>query len=178
MTITAFASIQTRLWRGYDDPGLPVGMWLAHGQVVGDASGGEQQVGFDFQAEDAPVSSRFWNIEQIDSHKNSTITLAAFISSLNFDRDGAASTITRRDWLFTYVNNLRSVAAIDYVQLPKMPIFLGNSTFEEGIASQVFIGTANVLNVVLVVTIQGYIWEARSILSQGGLRRPLDTLYG
>jgi len=70
------------------------------------------------------------------------------------------------------------VAAMTEAVYFPLPLFLGGAAPVPALAAQVEVGTNNVNMATLLVTIQGYIWEPRSVQAEGGLRRPIDSLYG
>lgn len=177
MTVSVFATPFPRPWRGYDEPGLPTGMYIAQGTVLGDASGGDQIVIFEFQDEDAATSVRYWNIEQFECHIDAESTVNSFIEFNNFDSEGLTE-IRDRELTFDLAANARGFSAVLYNQLPQFPIFLGGTTRTPGGVSQVLVGAGNSNGRTLDATIQGFIWEPRSLLGPGGLRRPADSLYG
>jgi len=59
-----------------------------------------------------------------------------------------------------------------------LPLFLGSVAPVASLAATIEVGADNIDATSFTVTIQGYIWEPRSIQAPGGLRRPVDSLYG
>jgi len=178
MSVGVTEPVVPRMWRGYDDPGLPVGNWIATGFVVGNGTGGVMTVDLLFKPEDQPSSGRFYNLEQFDIFRTNTITASGFLVLDNFEQLGSL-TITTRQWRFELQDNGNGVGAIHYQEgFPKLPLFLGQSSRVASLNSVMQVGVINVNIVVLTVVAQGYIWEPRSIMAPGGLRRPLDSLYG
>jgi len=55
-------------------------------------------------------------------------------------------------------------------------VFLGGQV-SAGVVTRVGFRTTNVTGTVLAFNAQGYYWGPRSILADGGLRRPLDGMY-
>lgn len=178
MSVNTNVSLQTRMWRGYTDPGLPVGGYVANGTVVGDATGGNEQLTFIFKESGEPSSGRFYSIEQMDGHITNAVQTNVAMEANNFDRLGPFL-IASRVWRVELHITGNGQAAIHYQQgMPPMPLFLGQISRLAGPVSRFIVEVDNVLAEVFVWTIQGYIWEPRSILVEGGLRRPLDALYG
>lgn len=177
MTISVLNGISIRPWRGYDDPGLPVGMWFAQNAVVGDASAGDMIVIFIFKGEAEPISGRFFNVEQFNAvHSSSTSKLGHIIAN-NWETIGPFGLIDRQ-WRFGMASNANDVSALDErIHFP-LPLFLGSAAPIADLPAQIEVGIDNVDLTSLVVTMQGYIWEPRSIQAPGGLRRPVDSLYG
>lgn len=178
MTIIVQAVILPRQWRGYDDPGLPVGMFIAQGIVTGDASGGRMAIQFLFRPEGIPVSGRFFNIEQMEAtHTPPVADGAVDLNAAEFDLIGS-TTLIDRFWRLEHRSN-GVVGALTWERAPNLlPLFLGAPRRDAAFASQFNVGTLNTLNQTWSVTIQGYIWEPRSVMAEGGLRRPVDSLYG
>lgn len=177
MTVSISTHVQQRPWRGYDDPGLPVGMYIAQNAVTGDASGGDMSVIFEFRGEGSAASGRFFNIEQIECHHSVSTTKSLAMQAVNWDLVGPAG-LVNREWEAQLANNSNSIAAMTTSRQFPLPIFLGITAPVPSLAAQVILSIDNVDLTSLVATIQGYIWEPRSVLSQGGLRRPVDSLYG
>lgn len=177
MTVIFDAHVQQRTWRGYDDPGLPVGMYITQGSVLGDLSGGNQLVIHSFKGEDEAASGRFYNIEQLDAHFTAAVPTIMFMRALNWEISGPTGLINRQ-WRALLQDNDNGVAAMMNDAAFPLPLFLGIIAPVDSLAVQLEVGTDNADGQTLFVTIQGYIWEARSVLAEGGLRRPMDALYG
>ena len=175
MSVVADFPLIQRPWKGYSDPGLPVGMWVAQGTILGDASGGSQAVIFTIKGEGQPLGARFYNVEQVECNFTDQGNFPAELSIQNMDVIGSTGLVTRRlhfDLLTDGVTNSGLQTNTIHV-----PIFLGRPQLI-GIAAELVFATPNQLNETLFATAQGYIWEPRSLLTDGGLRRPLDSLYG
>jgi len=179
VTVVANFTITPRFWRGYDDPSLPVGQYLAQGSVIGDATGGRSSCIFIFHFEGDPVSGRLFNIEQMNCSRVGGITTrAGHIISENFGRVGPTG-LLRQEYVFQMIPNAGITgAAVSYERLPRFPIFLGQGAAVPGIASQVIVGSTNVDTETVVATIQGYIWESRSLMAAGGVQRPIQSVFG
>lgn len=179
MTVVAQTGIFQRTWRGYDDPGLPVGMYMSSTSVLGDTSGGSSTIQFIFRAEAAPVTGRFYNIEQLDVNRVGTQQREGFLQSFNFESVGPTGLVNFERRLVLEPNNGTFGSALDHGQLGfRLPLFLGSPQALADLEAQVNIGFNNADGVTILATIQGYIWEPRSIMAEGGLRRPIDSLYG
>ena len=178
MTIAVSTTIRRRPWRGYDDPGLPVGMYVGQHTVAGDASGGDMIIFFDFKGEGEPVSGFFFNVEQINVFASVTTVTIAHAVATNWETIGDAGLVNRQ-WKLGMQNNLNDVSALDSDTYFPLPLFLGSVAPIASLAATLEFGTDN-LGVAesFTATIQGYIWEPRSIQAEGGLRRPVDSLYG
>lgn len=176
MTVTAINSISPRPWRGYDDPGLPVGMYFAQNAVTGDASGGLMNVFFTFKGEGEPVSGRFYNLEQINIFHSDPAAKVGRVVVSNFETLGPVGLVNRQR-KFNLTSNASVSAMGDLLYFP-LPWFLGSVAPVVSLAADLQVGILNVDLTSLVVSIQGYIWEPRSVQAEGGLRRPVDSLYG
>jgi len=178
MSVTTSTGVFPRMWRGYDDPGLPVGAWIAHAVSVGNATGGINQCEFLFKAEDTPVTGRFYSLEQADAFLTAETLQAGFLTLDNFEQLGPFIIATRQ-WRFEFQTNANGVAAIHFNEgFPELPLFLGQTPRIASFDAAMRIGATNVNIVVLSAVVQGFIWEPRSIMAEGGLRRPTDSVYG
>lgn len=155
-------------------------MYVAQASAVGDGTGGDLRIIFRFKTEGGPVSARFFNIEQISLFLDlsAETTKNCALNCAGFDRVGN-EVMQDREWSGQLTNNTRSgITALIYDRLPPFPIFLGQSDISPGGSSSVGMGTDNVDTEVLRGTIQGYIWDPRSVSAEGGLQRPVQSLYG
>ncbi len=177
MTIFAETTVRQRLWRGWQDPGLPVGAYIASITVTGDASGGSEFIDFNFAGEGEPVSGRFYNIEQVSSHVAPAASAVGSMTAINWESVGPTG-LADRVWLLSWITDGVTAGAMDSQHNPKIPVFLGQPQPIPDLASVVRFLTINVLNRVLFAQIQGYIWQPRSVSVDGGLRRPVEALYG
>jgi len=178
MSVNVTQTIVPRMWRGWEDPGLPIGAWIASGFRIGDATGGNNQVSFDFKFGGDASSGRFYNLEQVDAFQNTATAVNVAMQAENFDRIRPPFVSSIRRWRFRLELDGDGAAAIDVTSLPNLPIFLGQVARLASERSTMTFQINNVDTVSWFVTAQGYIWEARSILAEGGLRRPVETLYG
>jgi len=167
VTVVGVTRVQQRPWRGYDDPGLPVGMYISQGTVLGDASGGSMQINIVFRNAGVAASGRFYNIEQLEIHVTSELgATEGFLTFNNFELVGATG-LVNRTLRFILTNNAGATSALDFSEAPRLPIFLGITSPVAGLATDVRVGIDNINTETLFATIQGYIWEPR-----------LDSLYG
>jgi len=177
MSVTFNAPVSRRQWRGYDDPGLPVGMWFSQGAVTGDVSGGDMTVITTFHFEGDGISGWFYDLEQMNIFNSDTTTKGGHIIANNFETLGPVGLVNRQ-WRFELENNGNDVSALNEGTHVPLPLFLGSVAPVQSLASSLEIGINNIDLSSLIVTIQGYIWEPRSVQAEGGLRRPADSLYG
>jgi len=177
MTVAGETGIAQRIWRGYDDPGLPVGMYRALTSVTGDMSGGNMLITFIYRNLGDSLTGRFYNIEQLEVNRTGSPT-NGFLQSENFETVGPTGLINFERRIRLDASGGSFVNAMNPGESVKLPLFLGSSQAVPALAAEVNIGFANTNLLVLVASIQGYIWESRSIMAEGGLRRPQDSLYG
>lgn len=177
MSVIADSAIVPRMWRGFDDPSYPVGTYISNFVIIGDATGGNMQIQFPFKIEGAPATGLLYNIEQISAFVsvNTGIPFEAFIRILAFEALGPFI-IGDRSYRFDLQGG-SSVLSMG-TNFPPMPLFLGASARLASSFSVVQIGTGNLNATILSIDIQGYVWEPRSILAEGGVKRPADNLYG
>lgn len=152
-------------------------MWFAQNSVTGDVSGGNMTNIFIFKGEGDPVSGRFFNLEQINIFHSATSLIPGSVLLNNFEELGPVGLINRQ-WRFELEENDNGVAAMNsQVYLP-LPLFMGAAAPVASLSAQMEVAIDNVNLTSFVATVQGYIWEARSVQAEGGLRRPVDSLYG
>jgi len=153
-------------------------MYRAEGTVTGDVSGGLELVQFIFRAESNPVSGRFFNIEQLAVMRVGSAT-NGFLQTFNFEEVAPTGLVNMEYHLRLELDIGTFGSALDGKNGgPALPLFLGSPDAVADLEAQVNIGFTNVDGVALAAMIQGYIWEPRSIMAEGGLRRPVDSLYG
>ncbi len=174
MSVVATVPVIQRPWRGYEDPGLPVGMWIAQGTILGDASAGSATIIFIFKPEGEPLGARFYNVEQIELHTTRNASVNGSLSPVNFDIISSTGLVNRQHHFDLESDNITDSALASALPLP---MFLGRPQLVD-LEAQLLARIPNTLNETFFFTGQGYIWEPRSLLEDGGLRRPIDSLYG
>jgi len=178
VTVIGVGHVQRRPWRGYDDPGLPVGMYISQGTVLGDLSGGDMRVDATFRTAGQSLSGFYYNIEQLEIHVTSELSATVgFIVFNNFELSGPTGLVNRQ-LRYVLTNNANGQSALDASESARLPIFLGITQPVPALEATVLVGLNNIDGETLLVTLQGYIWEPRSVMAEGGLRRPVDSLYG
>ncbi len=177
MSIFAQAPIIPRHWRGYDEPGLPVATYISHQVVVGDLSGGVMEIHFQFKTSGTSGAGRLFSIEQISSHLSLGSAIVGYFKAVGFE-SVAGFVVGERIWPMTYVPISVDSTAAQETLVPKLPLFLGQTSPVQAINSDFEVGLQNISVVTLQAVIQGYIWEPRSLLVDGGLRRPVESIYG
>lgn len=173
------ANIRQRLWRGYDDPGLPVGTWVGWVNVQHDASGGDASAILNLEPSSEPdlrLTGRFYNVEALEIFGTQGTNDTGELLIVNFSVliDNAA---TNRAWTFNVFGNQGGNQALELLQQLSRPLFLGQAR-TPGIDASIRATIDNVDTEDHTLWAEGYIWEGRSTQSEGGLRRPVDSLYG
>jgi len=178
MTVIGVFGVTQRAWRGYEDPGLPVGMWFAQGSTVGDASGGDMTVRLQFIPAEQPVSGRWYNLEQLELQATTFVAVNGFLRIQNLGNIGPVGLVNRLIHLRLEPVDDGTSNALGAEPGVKLPLFMGrpgvptlNASLDLGIQN---LGAGESLT----ATAQGYIWQPRSLMAEGGLRRPIDSLYG
>lgn len=153
-------------------------MWFSWLTAVGDASGGDQTLIIEFDPlEIANLSGRYFNIEALElSNNNNSQRGPAALHLINFAPVIATATINRQWTIEILLNNLGNNAITLGNKLVR-PIFLGTPVLATVTAS-IRAVIDNVDTVDTTMWAEGYIWSGRSVMAQGGLRRPQDSLYG
>ena len=151
-------------------------MYFGQNIVTGDGSGGNMTNIFTFKGEAEPLSGRFFNLEQFSAHSSSQTAVSGRVLANNWERLSGIGLINR-EWRFEIENNGVDGSVNEQFYIP-FPLFLGSAAPVADLSAQLEVAIANVDLTTFVTTIQGYIWEARSVQAEGGLRRPVDSLYG
>jgi len=175
MSVSQVVPVHFRPWRGYATSGLPTGMWIAQGTILGDAGGGQRSVIMRFKEEGDPLGGRFYNIEQIECHWTDAGVTGGSLTLTNFDILSSSGLVNREIILVARTDGVTTAGLV--TGETRLPIFVGRPTLV-GVSSQLEFATVNVDSDTFFATAQGYIWEPRSLLVDGGLRRPVDGLYG
>lgn len=152
-------------------------MYFAQNAVTGDASGGDMIVFFIFKGEGEPVSGRFFNIEQFNAFHSTTGLKAIHMQANNWESVSPAGLVNRQ-WRGELEDNANGVSCLNQALEFPLPLFLGQAAPLVDLEAQFEVGIDNIDLSSLVISIQGYIWEPRSVQAEGGLRRPTDSLYG
>ena len=173
MTVVGAFRYDVRPYSGYDDPGLPVAAYIAQGALVGDASGGSVIFTFVYQEEQDERITELFNLEQlsIDTNGSGESILMQTVNMDTLSRNRAASPQMAR--FVTVATVSQSTLNLD-TQQSGLPLWLGSPNLNSlsGLGALRFsLGNTDLR--LYAITIQGHIWSARSILAQGGPRRPV-----
>jgi len=175
-----------RPYRGYDDPGLPDGIWWARGALQGDATGGTNILTVEFKAQAAEVQAlnRLFSLEETMAHTTGTDQTIQ-MEFENWDAENF-------DPLTGQLVGGDLVAAISLQGVSSGGSFAQNLGEETGPGGRRYLGaplknigstdilfqTVNGDGEQTHVFLQGYWWEIRAINAPGGPRRPADGLLG
>lgn len=175
MSVIAQGAIKQRLWRGYDDPGLPIGSYIGWLAATGDASGGDVFMQLVFEPEAQNLTGRYFNLEAIEANTSGAAADAELLL-LGWSPLVEAA-FTNRSWVLKLDFHESGGSALALTDQLKRPIFLGQTTLAaSGSSIQIVLDNDNTQTYLLWV--EGYIWDARSNQAPGGVRRPTDALYG
>lgn len=178
MTVTGTFGYDIRPFSGYSDPALPIGAYIAQGGLAGDASGGQVVFSFVFMGEQTVLITEMFNLEQISIDTDAFAIDSVMMETINLDNLSRNRAASNQKWTFATSSAPASDSAVRLDQTQGLPIFLGapNLTALSGTAVLRF----TFINVDLrlyAITIQGYIWGPRSVLAEGGPRRPVGGLF-
>lgn len=177
MTVSVTFRVDIRPYSGYSDPGLPIAAWIAQGGIAGDASGGNVILNFFFQLDDDPLISELFNLEQIAADTDGATSQEFIITFRNMDNLAFNRQLSDRIWRFQTTASLAGFSALTLDRADVLPLWIGAPNRDEG-DSGIRIQAANVLNRLYQITLQGYLWGPRSVLAEGGPRRPPGGLFG
>ena len=172
--------VDIRPYSGYSDISLPIASWHGEAGAVGDASGGIINMDFLFQRDDDAQISELFNLEALTMDIDADPALEWAMSTTNMDSFATHRPATDRVWKVTMGGiGALSISAGAALNSPDiLPIWLGSPNRNEGDAGLRF-RTSNVLNRLYFVQIEGMMWGPRSVLADGGPRRPVGGgLYG
>lgn len=179
MTILTDVPARRLAFRGHDDPALPTGIWWGTGVVVGDASGGTNQVRVLLKAEGAAVSGEMWNLEHVMAFISDAASFVSFVTAVGLSpsRDAPGVDALYRFQSLSVGSGLGNSALSEVI--PRMPIFLGSVRGGADTLAAVAYGTNNLtVSDSLSVSMMGYVWDPRSMLTEGGPQRPPRALFG
>ncbi len=171
--------VDIRPYSGYSDPGLPIASWIAQGGTAGDASGGILFMNFLFQRDEDPQISELFNLEQIAADTSTAVQRVGMLRTLNMDVLSASRPLTDMTWrVFTQaVGGSILFSNFDFLNNNFNPLWLGAPNRVEGDSGLQF-QWPNIDLLLYLCTLQGYMWGPRSVLAEGGPRRPVGNLFG
>ncbi len=181
MSVALTLPIQHRPFRGYDDPGLPSGIWIVLGSVLGDATGGFLNLDLVFKdgSRAVPESSQLYNLEQlyVFSTLDSDHVIAMIPANWDEDTPGSTGAISTVISLLLSTPVLLSGSAGLGRDINGMhPLFLGQ--VRKNATNTIIRFSMSNTAVSLAVKAEGYFWGPEALNAPGGPRRPVDSLYG
>jgi len=179
MAVVGSFNYDIRPYTGYSDPGLPIASYIAQGGLVGDASGGNVIFTFIMMTEQEEKITEMFNLEELELDTDGAGE-AFLMETVNMDSLSRNRSASKRKWQGATIA-FGSDSASPFLHLSTFrPMWLGSPNLDAraGTAGLRF-SFANTDLRLYAVTIQGYIWSSRSILADGGPRRPLGGgLFG
>jgi len=178
VTVSGDFRVDVRPYSGYRDPGLPIASWIAQAGSVGDASGGVVIQDFFVQLDGAPHISELYNLEQISVDTSSGTVRDVVIETRQMDILAPNRRASPQKWKLVSSGVLGNTNITATQLLNSMlPLWLGSPNRDEGDAGLRLTWT-NIDLLLYAATLQGYIWGPRSVLAEGGPRRPVGGLFG
>ncbi len=177
MSVAVRFRVDVRPYSAYDDPSLPIASWISQGGVAGDASGGIIVMDIPFQRDEGAQISELFNLEQLSFDTSSATNREGILSTVGMDSLAPNRPASPQKWQF-FVESAVSLAisALDTDSL-LLPLWLGSPNRNEGDGG-LRIEIVNIDLLLYAFTLQGYMWGPRSVLAQGGPRRPVGGLFG
>lgn len=178
MSVSGDFRVDIRPYSGYEDPSLPIASWVAQGGIAGDASGGTIFMNFLFQRDEDAQISELFNLEQIQFDASAETVRGIQLDARNMDTLAPNRPLTDQRWMFNSDNiPATGSAALNLDRSTMLPIWLGAPNRVEG-ESGIRLQFFNADLVLFLATLQGYMWGPRSVLANGGPRRPVGGLFG
>jgi len=171
--------VDVRPYSGYDNPSLPIAAWIAQAGIVGDASGGDLFINFEFRGADDNQVSELFNLEQMAIDTSSGAAAEDLLmDTRNMDSLAQNRPVSDQRWAISLANIISGEGvALPMTRSNILPIWLGAPNGVEGESGLRF-QFDNVDLQLYQIVIQGYIWGPRSVLAQGGPQRPVGGLFG
>lgn len=168
-----------RPFMGFEDPGLPTGVWMGRVSSLGDGTGGLNRARIEFQASGGRTG-QYFSLEQIMC-RSTRVTVADNLRFQISNMDpfilGQSNGAFADTYLIPIQQNVAAFAMVmNLATAGLLPLFLGTPD-ADGNSAGVSIEDDNVVATSVDFRAQGYVWGPRSVLSPGGLRRPIDGLY-
>lgn len=177
MSVAITARIDYRIGSAFADPGLPSGVWWGESSILGDASGGFANVQLLLQLAGDPLSARMFTVEQIMARINAATATQVRIATTNMGNLVTNRPMTVRAWVEPMISDGISNSATG-LSVPLRPIWLGAAT-TRGVEGSIRGEIPNPgVGVTLIVWMSGFMWEPGALNSPGGVRRPLENIFG
>ena len=177
MSVSQTFRYDIRPYAGFSDPGLPIGTYIGQAGLVGDASGGTVIASFIFQEEQDDLITELFSLEQLAIDTDAAAVDIIEMKILNMDNLSRNRAASPQIWRIA-TSAITTTSALSPNQNVNLPLWMGAPSLASlsgtGVLRFTFVNTDLRL---YAITIQGYIWSARSILANGGPRRPVEGLF-
>jgi len=177
MAVTVTFRVETRPWRGYDDPSLPAGSWFAEGSAPGDGTGGALTVDLLFKFSGQALNGNLFNLEAMSIFAIPGTVTSCVVSTARLDFLSPSRPAAGKLFVVPLLLGLTGAGSASGLQELNSPVFLGAAVEAANTAALRF-QTDNGVGSLLNINAGGYFWEPRSLLAPGGLNRPPNGLYG
>lgn len=174
MSLITVASVQYRVFSGYADPALPIGLWFCALNAPGDASGGFMTAQMNFNQATAPTSANFFSLEEVAADITNLANVGGEMIVSNMDSAGVQTAIKEYDMNFDAGAGRGHMNGESNLQFRRL--WLG-SQHTPATAVALSWTLVNVNGAALFVTAGGYYWSSRSINTPGGPSRPIQGFY-
>jgi len=178
LAIVGQINVESRRYSGWRDPRYPIAYWQGALAVTGNASGGLLGVDLVFQQANGParLNSQMYSVERFSIKTSEQVSRTVRVAAINM---GGPSNLG-----FSHSYSIELVTESNFVQanvaanqFGMLPLFLGSQRGAGVTASLSLVG-ANTDTVVYTFEAEGYRWDARSVLADGGPQRPPTGPYG
>jgi len=185
VTVFLEVPVTIRPYRGQTEPGdgMPLGYWVAHALVIGDASGGAMQIFVRTQETFTQRVSLLYSLEELMVHVSlepgSGLAQDFLLQILEMDRQPLQGSPGIPIQVYTFRMDDEGTQRIGQsMRNPNalLPIFMGQPN--KGIVpSGPLVEKVNLDLDRMSVKMGGYYWGPGSINADGGPKRPLTGLY-
>lgn len=182
MSLTIAMGFTRRSWNVAPLPGYPAGLWVAASSSEGDASGGQLVFQHIFASPSAGLGDQnFYNIEQINVSTDVNAGDDVDLQITDMDPVSLAPfTDTNVSLFYNLPISAGQVnAGIQPLQGLTVPIWVGRFAGPPTATGLMNLHFANpTASNTARAKVQGYFWEAEAMNAPGGIRRPVDGIYG
>jgi len=158
---------------GFADPGLPTAVWQVSGLTTGDASGGTNALQVNLKSAGQPVGE-FFSLEQLSTRNEEAADNAMLLSVAGMETFGPDG--EERRWSLPDALIEASTSLLLPLTSANPRLFIGRAG-NTATAGTLTIQTSNGDGEDVRVSMMGYVWTPRSILVDGGIRRPVSGLF-
>ena len=178
MAVSEDVPVVLRRFNGFSDPRMPIGFWAGQGIVTGTATGGSSFINFILAPAQANRLSLMFSLEQLTCKTSDVTATSAVLDVAGCDEMSTRFSVIRPEVAFVLEAVADpSFATIRADMLPGLRgIWLGEQ-IDPTIGMSMNVGTPNINLEVFSARAQGYVWNPRSVLADGGPGRPPTGLY-